>query len=103
MNGTTQNTTTHPILDLPKKVVVKTRLTSRYDHFYAEGRLESGGRPMLWENRVEGLDRILTDQGEELVLYSDGQQSPPSAGWVVMLTEKKADGYAWTLYGLPSA
>jgi hypothetical protein len=88
---------------LPKKIVVKARLSSRYDEHYADGRLQSGSRPARWENRIEGIDCVITDSGDRIDLLSDGQQSPPSEGWVLMLTSRNEVGYGWTLYGLPSA
>lgn len=87
---------------LPRKVEVKTRKQSRYDEHYKNGLLEEGKRPMLWENRQEGIDVIETTESEELRLVSDGQQSPPAEGWTLMLTDGDSDkGYTWTLYGMP--
>jgi hypothetical protein len=91
----------HPSASLPKKIVIKSRLSSRYDEHYADGRLQAGARPSRWENRIAGVDRVLSESGDEIALMSDGQQSPPSEGWVVMLTEQRVEGYTWTLYGLP--
>ena len=42
--------------------------------------------------------------GSTITLLSDGQQSPPKAGWVVLLYEgSEQDGYRWTLYGIKRA
>ena len=86
---------------LPRKVEVKIRKQSRYDEHYENGLLEEGKRPMLWENRREGIDVIETTDDEELRLVSDGQQSPPAEGWTLMLTDGDAEvGFSWTLYGM---
>jgi hypothetical protein len=77
---------------LPRRVTVSELLTSRY---------ESGKRPASWEKRVAGMDTIRTPDGEELSLLSDGQQSPPQTGWVILLTDAEESGYRWTLYGMP--
>lgn len=80
---------------LPARVVVDSILSSRYpDH----------KRPMNWDRRKQGLDRVSVRNGEEVQLISDGQQSPPQPGWELLLTsaEETDSGLAfrWTLYGL---
>lgn len=89
------------IASLPKKVQVKELISSRYDDLYEEGVLPQGARPQVWDNRVAGTDVIRIEAGEELLLKSSGQQSPPQAGWTLMLTGGDTDGYTWTLYGMP--
>jgi len=80
---------------LPELVRVKQLLDSRYP---------SGERPQLWEERRAGCDRILCDDGRELRVCSDGGQSPPKKGWlIVLLGGDEDEGYQWTLYGIPSS
>ena len=79
---------------LPHRVTIQSLISSRY----AEGE-----RPGSWDNRVEGMDVVRSTDGEELKLWSDGGQTPPKAGWVLMLIDvADAGAYRWTLYGLPS-
>lgn len=77
----------------PKKIKVSELLESRYP---------DGKRPLSWDLRKEGVDVVLTTDGDTVRLISDGQQSPPKAGQVLMLTGGDPErGYVWTLYGLP--
>ena len=85
------------VSSLPTRVTVKEILASRYDSRGHE-------RPADWGERVAGADSVRTSDGQVVRLASDGQQSPPQPGWVIMLTDgNAADGYAWTLYGMPVA
>lgn len=78
--------------NLPRKVEVLELVSSRY---------QSGKRPLSWDERAEGADVIKTKEGEVLKLVSEGGQSPPQQGWVLMLRDgDAARGYSWTLYGL---
>lgn len=81
----------------PRRVVVSRVIESRYD---------SNERPLSWDERVSGYDRIVTDGGETINLLSDGQQSTPKEGWKILLTEEDmidaARAYKWTLYGIPT-
>lgn len=73
------------------RVVVKEVLKARYPE-----------RPRNWNERSAGIDIIKTEQGDTLELLSDGQQSPPKKGWVIMLREVDKEGrFTWTLYGIP--
>ena len=93
---------TSSIDSLPRKVSVKSLVSSRYDSFYKDEVLEFGQRPESWDDRLEGKDVIESDCGDTIDLWSDGGQSPPHNGWVIMLTSVKESGsYAWTLYGIP--
>jgi hypothetical protein len=79
-------------MSLPKKVEVLSVVRSRY---------VGGGRPKSWDSRKEGIDVVAVDGGEQIRLWSDGGQSTPRHGWVLMLTEGNSqDGFRWTLYGL---
>lgn len=78
--------------DLPKRVRVSSLITSRY---------EIGLRPTSWEERVSGIDTIVGDDGITYKLQSDGGQSPPQSGWVILLNSGDANnGFLWTLYGI---
>lgn len=78
---------------LPVKVTVVKLVKSRYPN---------ARRPVTWDERRAGVDVVETDQGGELLLQSDGQQSPPREGWVIVLTGGNAtEGFRWTLYGMP--
>jgi len=58
-------------------------------------------RPLSWDDRVEGIDVIVTTAGKRVQLWSDGQQSPPLPGWGIIVTGGDATaGYRWTLYSL---
>lgn len=75
-----------------KRITVKSLLSSRYT---------SGRRPSNWDERIPGFDKVLTTDGEEISLMSNGQQSPPQPGWTILLTGEKEEGsYSWTLYGI---
>jgi hypothetical protein len=98
---------------LPARVQVGELLSSRYDTSAVACDSCSGGgghkndlssevRPQSWDKRVEGVDTILTLSGEEVRLFSSAMQSPPRAGWVLLITGGSAEaGYTWTLYGIP--
>ena len=77
---------------LPRRVIVKRIVSSRY----AENL-----RPLSWDERKEGEDTIESGDGATVKLLSDGQQSPPKPGWVLLLTSgDDSVGYRWTLYGI---
>ena len=79
--------------NIPERVIVSTIQSSRY-----RGNI----RPQSWDERVEGIDTIVTTDGRTLRLKSDGQQSPPQVGWVILLSAgDDQSGYVWTLYGIP--
>lgn len=80
----------------PKKIKVKSVLKSRY---------QPGYRPVSWDDRVDGIEKVVTEAGEELDLYSNGGQSSPAPGWELMLTKENpvsesSSAIAWTLYGI---
>ncbi len=78
---------------LPRRIRVQEVLDARYP---------DRQRPLSWDLRKNGIDRIRTAEGESLNLLSDGGQSVPKPGWVLLLTDGDAAiGYRWTLYGLP--
>ena len=81
------------VKSVPSRIEVEQLVESRY---------RSGERPLSWDDRIEGADVIRTTDGKTYRLMSDGGQSPPKKGWVLMLTGGDAEaGYQWTLYGLP--
>lgn len=84
-------------------------------------RYSAGSRPLSWDERKDGLEIVRTVDGEEVVLFSSGQQSSPAPGWELLLTKphdretasrsssdgsdalasgSSAPAYEWTLYGL---
>jgi hypothetical protein len=78
---------------LPRQVSVAEVIRSRYPY---------EDRPLSWDERIEGIDVIRTSDDEVIRLFSDGMQSPPKKGWVVVLTGGSDEsGYSWTLYGIP--
>lgn len=78
---------------IPVRLEVQRLVDSRYS---------DGKKPLSWDERREGLDVIQTVDGSLVKLFSDGGQTPPQSGWVIMLTDGNADqGYVWTLYGMP--
>jgi hypothetical protein len=79
---------------LPAKVTVTKIVSSRYPN---------ARRPESWDERKAGVDVIHAEEAGQLKLQSDGQQSPPREGWVIMLTDgNPSDGFRWTLYGMPA-
>ncbi len=76
-------------------------VSSRYDVVGPVGSTVGHERPLLWEDRKEGLDVVRAEHGEVIKLYSSYMQSPPKPGWVIVLTGGDAlQGYTWTLYGI---
>ena len=64
---------------------------------------DSSERPRNWDKRKAGEDRIKLIDGSELSIYSEGGQSPPLAGWKIVIAKSSKEGLpSWTLYGLPS-
>jgi hypothetical protein len=80
-------------IDSPQRVEVSEIISSRYpDHV----------RPVSWDLRKAGFDLVKSSGGQTIKLVSDGGQSPPHPGWVILLTGGDASsGYSWTLYGMP--
>ncbi len=79
---------------LPAKVTVAKLVSSRYP---------DARRPESWDDRRDGVDVIQGVETGAVKLLSDGQQSPPREGWVIMLTDgNPTDGFRWTLYGMPA-
>ena len=77
----------------PLRLEINELVESRYAH---------GERPLSWDERAAGIDIVRTTEGRCIKLFSDGGQSPPKKGWVIMITGGSAEqGYHWTLYGLP--
>jgi len=61
-------------------------------------------RPQSWDKRLAGNDVVTTVDGKILRLFSDGGQSPPSPGWVILVSGGDSErGYLWTLYGIPGS
>lgn len=84
------------VSEFPSKVEVAELVRGRYPEF------PSGGvRPVKWNARKAGQDIVKLTDGREIILASDGQQSPPAPGWVLMLTGGNSQsGFLWTLYGI---
>lgn len=84
--------------NLPRRVHVKKVISSRYS---------SGERPLSWDERVAGIEEIQAEDGELVVLFSNGGQSTPKPGWDILLTQPHRSAQAsqlaleWTLYGIP--
>ena len=89
---------------IPSRVTVNTVVTSRYNSSSLKSQDSedySLVRPLSWDERVSGSDTITTDDGETLILLSEGMQSVPQPGWVLLLTGGSPEkGYSWTAYGL---
>ncbi len=78
---------------IPCRVTVSVLVSSRYS---------DGERSSVWDDRVDGFDIIKTSDNKHIKLWSDGQQSPPKPGWVILIEGGDAEsGYRWTLYGIP--
>lgn len=86
---------------LPYRITVSEVLSARY---------QPGTKPTSWDKRVDGIDVIKTIDNEILALASQGGQSTPDKGWILLLTEVSGEtelpkygklvGHTWTLYGL---
>ncbi len=88
-------------MHLPQRIKVQALLQSRYSVEQCND-FSGLNRPANWDNRVSGQDQILTTEGHEILLRSNGAQSTPKVGWVLLLTSgNPAEGYDWTLYGIP--
>jgi hypothetical protein len=86
---------TEKIIFKPRREKVKKIVSGRY---------LPGTKPSLWDSRVAGLDVIVTQSGESISLYSEGDQSTPKIGWEILLSEiedSTTPSYRWTLYGVP--
>jgi hypothetical protein len=84
---------------LPRRVEVRRAIASRYGSL--SGQTPGATRPDSWDDRRPGIDLVETAAGERIHLRSDGGQSVPKPGWIVMLTSgDDATGYGWTLYGI---
>jgi hypothetical protein len=75
----------------PHKIDVKNLRSSRY---------KDNLRPANWDFRMPGKDVVESNEGEVIILHSDGDQTPPRAGWRIMLTSGDShEGFHWTLSG----
>lgn len=80
---------------IPARIDVSGLLGSRYE-------AQNHERPLSWDERVEGIDVVVTVEGRTIKLLSDGQQAPPQRGWGLIITGGDSQkGYRWTLYSLP--
>jgi hypothetical protein len=98
MNDRSSETSSTAPGPLPRRVRVLEVIESRY---------QPGKRPVSWDDRRAGRERVRTADGEVLVLASNGGQSSPAPGWELLLTRQvDADdpmefpAVEWTLYGL---
>jgi hypothetical protein len=97
------NTSKSPIdsedLARPAKVCVVDVVASRYGAPLLSE--DSASRPQSWDQRLQGIDLVRGEGGQVVKLLSSPMQSPPRAGWVIVLTGgSEASGYTWTLYGI---
>ena len=80
---------------LPKRVLVSQVLAGRY---------APGSRPVSWNDRKEGIESIITSEGDTIQLFSNGGQSTPSKNWELLLTKADRSSpdptFSWTLYGV---
>ena len=88
-----------------RRVLVKEVLAARY---------AGGQRPLSWDKRQAGIEKIVTEEGETVTLLSGGGQSTPKPGWELLLmrTADERDfqsqllsapeepAVTWTLYGI---
>lgn len=79
----------------PFRATITSVVSSRYGN-------ASTSRPDSWDLRKDGVDVVTTENGETLRLFSEGQQSVPQQGWVILITAgDNSAGYRWTLFGMP--
>jgi hypothetical protein len=92
-----------------RRVKVRQLLNSRYtksalpqDPYQgSESYFIPPNRPSSWEDRIPGIDTIVTEEGETLEIYSDPQQSTPKIGWTLLIgRHDEGNFYRWTLYGI---
>lgn len=84
--------------ELPRRIRVAEVFFARY---------QPGTRPVIWDERVSGVEKVRTESGESVTLFSSGMQSTPAPGWELFLT-RRYPGYVrgdeaafeWTLYGV---
>jgi len=82
-------------LHLHAKVCVSEVVSSRY------GTSHGAPRPLLWDERREGIDVVRVEGGATITLKSSAMQSTPKPGWILVLTGgSEREGYTWTLYGI---
>lgn len=68
------------------------------------GRYEAGQKPLSWDDRVSGIDTVIDSEGNELKLFSTGDQSTPAPTWEILLTSEAPEGASnWTLYAIPKS
>jgi hypothetical protein len=81
----------------PCRVQVQGVVSSRYDDVSAR----KPKRPNSWDERIEGIDVVELVGGGTIRLHSSPMQSPPKAGWILLLSGGNAgQGFTWTLYGI---
>lgn len=72
----------------PRRVKIRSVIRSRYE-VRGDNRFTIGTKPLSWDQRIAGVDEVVTETGEQLRLFSNGGQSTPAPGWELLLT-----GYA---------
>lgn len=105
LHGESSQSVSSQAMELPCRVVVSELLSSRYGVPDANRRSNSGeissNRPEDWDLRKGGTDTVRLIDGSTIKLASSAQQSPPGAGWVLLLFAGDPDrGFEWTLYGM---
>jgi hypothetical protein len=67
------------------------------------GRYPGGIKPRDWSQRVSGIDVVMDENGRVFKLFSEGDQSVPRKGSILVLepitTHSVENLYRWTLYG----
>jgi hypothetical protein len=66
------------------------------------GRYTPGSRPVSWDGRVAGIEKIRSVDGEVVELESSAQQSTPALGWEILLFQSATtpSPIRWTLFGI---
>jgi hypothetical protein len=77
---------------MAERVTVAEVLRSRYT---------PGKRPVRWDERFAGAEVVRSTDDREVLLFSNGGQSSPAAGWELLLTQPRGEAsWEWTLYGI---
>jgi hypothetical protein len=64
----------------------------------------AGSKPLSWDDRISGIDEVIDSEGNNIKLFSTGDQSTPAPSWEILLTSEGPDGSSnWTLYGIPKS
>lgn len=106
MNSTSTNPNFKPPFRIEVSRIVQARYGTRYLSIPSSTSVQPGfdaalTKPLAWEERVSGQDIVEGSDGNTYVLSSDGSQSVPQPGWVLMAVDgDPKTGFSWTLYGI---